>query len=419
LQKLIIEGPSKLEGSIKTAGSKNHVLPMLAAMLLTTEDTVLHNVPDIADVDVMIEILESFDVKVERTRNSVVCNAKNANPNLLKPELTHKLRASLLVLGPSLARFGEVKMGFPGGDLIGARPLDSHLNGLKAMGAKVVNNDAEIELKGRLSSARVLLDEISVTATENIILAAVITMGTTEIRMAATEPHIVALCEFLNDLGARISGIGSNVLMIEGVEKLNAGEGRIIPDYLESGTFAIAAAASRGNLIIEDFVIDDHDALLNTFSRMGVNFKILDKNKLQILPTKKLRATRIRTDIFPGFSSDLQAPMAVLCTQAEGVSELFETMYEGRLQYLFELQRMGAHVNVRDSHVGLVEGPSVLHGTDLISFDIRAGATVLLAAIIAHGKTTIDRIEHIDRGYEHFDGRLRSLGVKISRIGSK
>lgn len=415
MQKLIIEGPSKLQGTIKTAGSKNHVLPMLAAMLLTTQDVAIHNVPDIADVDVMIQILESYGVKIERTRSSLVCNASNAHPHTLDGELTRKLRASLLVLGPSMARFGEVKMGFPGGDIIGARPLDSHLNGLKAMGAKVISNEDEIELTGRLKSARVLLDEISVTATENMILASVITKGTTEIRMAATEPHIVALCEFLNDLGAKIDGIGSNVLIIEGVEKLHGGEGRIIPDYLESGTFAIAAAASKGNLMIEDFVVNDHDALLNTFTRMGVNYKIISDDKLEILPSKKLKATRIRTDIFPGFSSDLQAPMAVLCTQAEGVSELFETMYEGRLQYLFELQRMGAHVNVRDSHLGLVEGPTVLRGTDLISFDIRAGATILIAALIAHGKTTIDRIEHIDRGYEHFDGRLRSLGAKILR----
>ncbi len=417
MQKLIIEGPTKLEGSIKTAGSKNHVLPMLAAMLLTTEDVLLHNVPDIADVEVMIQILEAYGVRVERTRGGVVCNAANARSESVSPDLTRKLRASLLVLGPAMARFGEAKLGFPGGDLIGARPMDSHINGLKSLGAKVIDDTERIELKGKLKAGRVLLDEISVTATENLILASVITLGTTEIRMAATEPHVVALCEFLNDLGAKISGIGSSVLVIEGVEKLHGGEGRIIPDYLESGTFAIAAAATKGDLIIEDFIVDDHDALLNTFSRMGVNFKVLSENKIHMLPSKNMKATKIRTDIYPGFPSDLQAPMAVLFTQAEGVSEIFETMYEGRLQYLFELQRMGAHVNVRDSHVGLVEGPSVLHGTDLISFDVRAGATVLIAALIAHGKTTIDRIEHIDRGYEHFDGRLRALGAKISRTG--
>jgi UDP-N-acetylglucosamine 1-carboxyvinyltransferase len=228
----------------------------------------------------------------------------------------------------------------------------------------------------------------------------------------------VALCEFLNSLGAKISGVGSHVLFIEGVKSLHGGEGEIIPDYLESGTFAIAAAASGGNLLIEDFIVNDHDALLNTFDTMGVNYKLLGERKIQMLPSKKILATKIRTDIYPGFPSDLQAPMAVLFTQAEGVSEIFETMYEGRLQYLFELQRMGAHVNLRDSHIGLIEGPTTLHGTELVSFDVRAGATILIAAVIAHGETTIDRIEHIDRGYEHFDGRLRALGANITRTNT-
>ena len=418
MSKLVIEGPTQLQGTIKISGSKNHALPMLAAMLLTTEDVILHNVPDIADVNVMIEILECYGVRVERTRTGLICNAENARPVSIPTNLTRKLRASLLVLGPALARFSEAELGFPGGDLIGARPIDSHLNGLRSMGAKVIESEDSIKLKGRLKEATVILDEISVTATENLIMASVLTPGLTEIRLAATEPHIVALGEFLNSLGAKISGLGSHVLVVEGVEKLGSGEGSIIPDYLEAGTFAIAAAASKGEMLIEEFVAKDNDALLNTFMRMSVNFQLLDDRKILIKPAKKLRAVKIRTDIYPGFPSDLQAPMAVLCTQASGVSEIFETMYEGRLQYLFELQRMGAHVNVRDSHVGLIEGPVNLHGTDLISFDVRAGATVLIAAVIAHGKTTIDRIEHIDRGYEHLDGRLRSLGAKISRIGS-
>lgn len=418
MSKLIIEGPSRLEGEIKVSGSKNHALPMLAAMLLTTEDVILHNVPDIADVKVMIDILENFGVRVERLRNGLVCNAENAQSNAVLPELSKKMRASLLVLGPALARFGEVQIGSPGGDIIGARPIDSHLNAMKALGVKVSESGEDISLKGKPGAGRVVLDEISVTATENIIMAAVLTPGLTELRMAATEPHVVALCDFLNSLGAKIEGVGSHVLLIDGVEKLHGGEGRIIPDYLEAGTFAIAAAASGGNMTIHDFVQCDNDALLNTFSQMGVNYKVLDNDCLVVSPSPRIKATKIRTDIYPGFPSDLQAPMAVLFTQAHGVSEIFETMYEGRLQYLFELQRLGAKVNVRDSHVGLVEGPTSLHGTDLISFDVRAGATVLLAAIIAQGKTTIDRIEQIDRGYEHFDGRLRSLGAKISRISS-
>ena len=411
MQKLIIEGPTKLEGTIKISGSKNHALPMLASMLLTTKDVIVHNVPDIADVEVMISILEVFGVRIERTRSGLICNAENAQPRIVPAELTQKLRASLL-------SFGEVDLGYPGGDMIGARPIDSHLNGLKALGADIQSDTDHIKIRGKLKPGRVLLDEISVTATENLVLAAVLTEGQTEIRMAATEPHIVGLCEFLNSLGADIQGIGSHVLIVNGVKELSGGEGRIIPDYLEAGTFAIAAAASGGEMLIEDFMVNDNDALLNTFSRMGVNYKILSPSSIKVLTSKRINAIKVRTDIFPGFPSDLQAPLAVLCTQAHGVSEIFETMYEGRLQYLFELQRMGAHVNVRDSHSGLVEGPTVLHGTDLISFDVRAGATILIAGVIAHGKTTIDRIEHIDRGYEHFDGRLRSLGAKISRIGS-
>ncbi|MEI6581312.1 MAG: UDP-N-acetylglucosamine 1-carboxyvinyltransferase [bacterium] len=418
MQKLIINGPTKLEGVIKTAGSKNHVLPMLSAMLLTSEDVTIHNLPAIADAEVMIEILELFGVRVERTGSSIVCNGKDAQPKVIPAALTQRLRASLLILGPALARFGEVEIGMPGGDIIGARPIDTHINGLKCLGAKLDTTTDSIKLSGKLTGNRVVLDEISVTATENLILAAVLTPGVSEIRMAATEPHIVALCEFLNNLGAKISGISSHVLLVEGVESLHGGEGAIIPDYLESGTLAIAAASSGGNLVIEDFIISDHDGLLNVFSRMGVNYKILNERKLQVLPSNKLRATKIRTDIYPGFPSDLQAPMAVLFTQAEGVSEIFETMYEGRLQYLFELQRMGAHVNLRDSHIGMVEGPTTLHGTDLVSFDVRAGATILIAAVIAHGTTTIDRIEHIDRGYEHFDGRLRALGANISRTST-
>ncbi len=418
MQKLIINGPTKLEGVIRTAGSKNHVLPMLSAMLLTTEDVTIHNLPAIADAEVMIEILELFRVRVERTGSSVICNAKDARPKAIPTSLTKKLRASLLILGPALARFGEVEIGMPGGDIIGARPIKAHINGLSKLGGKLEASDDSIKLRGKLTSSRVVLDEISVTATENLILAAVLIDGVSEIRMAATEPHIVALCEFLNSLGAKISGVGSHVLFIEGVKSLHGGEGEIIPDYLESGTFAIAAAASGGNLLIEDFIVNDHDALLNTFDTMGVNYKLLGERKIQMLPSKKILATKIRTDIYPGFPSDLQAPMAVLFTQAEGVSEIFETMYEGRLQYLFELQRMGAHVNLRDSHIGLIEGPTTLHGTELVSFDVRAGATILIAAVIAHGETTIDRIEHIDRGYEHFDGRLRALGANITRTNT-
>lgn len=415
MQKLIIEGPTKLEGSIKIAGSKNHVLPMMVAALLTTEEVVLHNVPQISDVATMAEILHGFGVRIEHSGSVLVLQAEQAKPAAVPQELTDRLRASVLVLGGMIGRFGEARMGYPGGDSIGARPLDTHFHGFEQLGIKVHSDEHEVSLEGHVKPATVVLDEFSVTATENMILASVVADGTTQIRMAAAEPHVTELCNFLNQMGARISGINSHVLTIEGVGSLHGAEGTITPDYLESGTFAIAAAASQGNVIIDDFVVEHHDALLTAFDRMGVNYKVLGPRKLQVEGKQKLQATTIRTDIYPGFPTDLQAPMAVLCTQAHGTSEIFETMYEGRLQYLFELQRMGARVNIRDSHVGLVEGPTTLQGTELVSFDIRAGATILIAAVIAQGKTIIDRIEHIDRGYEHFDGRLRALGAKIER----
>ncbi len=418
MQKLIIEGPTKLEGEIKIAGSKNSVLPMMAACLLSKKEVIIHNVPNISDVETMADILRVFGVRVESTHSTMILNAENASPKVVPKSLTEKLRASLLVMGPALSRFGEVEIGFPGGDKIGSRPMDAHIEGLEMMGAKDKSTDDTVKLTGQLKPARVIVHELSVTATEVLLMAAVLTEGQTELRMAACEPQIVGLCDFLNGLGAKISGVGSNFLTIEGVSELQGGEGKVTPDNIEAGTMAIAAAATKGDMLIDDFVINDHDALLNTFSRMKVNFQILGPKQIRIFSNSKYQATQIKTRVYPGFPTDLQAPMAVLFTQAHGTSEIFETIYEGRLQYLFELQRMGARVNIRDSHVGLIEGPTNLRGTELISFDIRAGATILLAALVAHGKTTIDRIEHIDRGYEHLDGRLRALGANIERVNS-
>lgn len=416
MQKLIIEGPTKLEGTIKIAGSKNSVLPMMAACLLTTEEVTIHNVPSISDVETMAEILRVFGVRVESSQSTLVLNAENASPKAIPRDLTEKMRASMLVLGSALSRFGEVEIGFPGGDKIGSRPMDAHIEGLEMMGATDQSTEDVVKLVGTLKSARVIVHELSVTATEVLLMAAVLTEGQTELRMAACEPQITGLCEFLNGLGAKISGIGSNFLTIEGVSKLHGGEGYTVSDNIEAGTMAIAAAATKGDLTIDGFVIDDQDALLNTFSRMGVNFEILGPKKIRVFSNHKFQATHIKTRVYPGFPTDLQAPMAVLFTQAEGTSDIFETIYDGRLQYLFELQRMGARVNIRDSHVGLIEGPTTLQGTELVSFDIRAGATILLAGLVAQGKTIIDRIEHIDRGYEHIDGRLRALGAKIERV---
>ncbi len=416
MAKLIIDGPSQLNGQIKVAGSKNATLPIIAACLLSEKPVYLKNIPDISDVWVMTDILRQLGADVAYGNGILNITARHISATTVERSLTARMRASVLIMGAAIARLHKIKIAEPGGDIIGARPLDTHLHAFEALGVKVVYKDGLVSLSGTPKPGRVILDDLSVTATENIIMASVLTDGVTELRMAATEPHIVDLCNFLNHLGAKISGIGSHVLEIKGVKKLHGGEWSIAPDQLEAGTLAIAAAATNGDVLIDDFVINDHDALLIKFAQIGVNFKVVNDHTLHIKPRRQpLKATTIKVQPYPNFPSDLQAPLAVLLTQAVGTSEIFETLYEGRLQYLYELQRMGANVAIKDTHTGTISGPTPLFGTELISFDIRAGATILIAAMVAEGRTVIDRVEHIDRGYENFDARLRLLGADMHR----
>ncbi|MDP4038584.1 MAG: UDP-N-acetylglucosamine 1-carboxyvinyltransferase [bacterium] len=416
MAKFIINGPNRLKGTYQVVGSKNAALPIMAACLLTDQQVILKNVPDISDVQVMAEILRQFGAKIKIEQNSLCIKADSVNPRKIPDNLSGHMRASILILGAAISRFGKIDIAYPGGDIIGARPIDTHLEAFEALGIKIDSQDNTLKLKNYPKSNKVILKEISVTSTENIVMASVLTKGITEIRLAACEPHVADLCNFLNSLGAKISGVGSHILKIEGVNKLTGGEWRIVPDQLEAGTIAIAAAASRSEVVIRDFVVSDNDALINKFDEIGVNYKKITETEIVIKPTAKLKATNIRTDIYPGFQSDLQAPMAVLLTQAIGNSEIFETLYEGRLNYLYELARMGANTTIKETHIGIVSGPTPLSGTELISFDIRAGATLILAGLIAEGKTIIDRAEHIDRGYENFDKKLRSLGANIKRL---
>lgn len=413
MSKLIIEGPTPLNGEITVAGSKNAILPIMAACLLSEETITLHNVPALSDVSLMAEILRSFGAGVEQSEHSLTITARDLHSSDVPIEQTAKMRASILILGGAIGRLDYINIAQPGGDLIGARPIDTHVRAFEALGLEVIIERNNIALRGRVRAGRVNLGELSVTATENAIMASVLAPGTTIIRVAATEPHVVDLCNFLNHLGARISGVGSNNLTIVGVERLGGGEYRVIADQLEAGTLAIAGAASGGHLIIHDFIADQHDALLTAFDQMQANYYLPDATTIELSPSDNLIATKVKSQPYPNFPSDLQAPMAVLMTQADGESEIFETLYEGRMNYIYELQRMGANASLRDTHSAIIHGPSQLHGSELISFDIRAGATILIAAIIAHGQTTIDRIEHIERGYEHFADRLISLGAKM------
>lgn len=416
MAKLIITGPTQLRGHWQTAGSKNAVLPMLAATLLADETVTLDNVPDLSDIAVMCEILDSLGAEVERSDHQVRVTAKNLTATTIPHELTAKMRASVLILGAAVARTGDITIAQPGGDIIGSRPIASHLKAFQKLGLNVEHHQGQTRISGHPQGNRVVLGELTVTGAENAIMAACLAAGTTELRMVAVEPHVVDLCSMLVHLGAHIEGVGTHNLLIRGVERLHGGSWRVPPDQLESGTIAIAAAASHGDITIDEFVVSEHDALLSIFDQIGVDYTVLGPTQIRVIGTGEYRGVQVRTQPYPNFPSDLQAPLAVLLTQAAGTSEIFETLYEGRLQYLFELQRLGASIAIRDTHTGVITGPTPLFGADLLSFDIRAGVTLLLAGMIAQGQTVLDRIEHIDRGHEHIEERLRQLGAQLERV---
>jgi len=418
MSKFIIEGGHSLKGTIQISGAKNAALPILAATLLTDEKCTICNVPDICDIHTLTEILISLGSQVSDFSNHKLTIDNNQvdgrDPDFVKVK---KIRASILILGPLLAKFKKIKVTHPGGCHIGARPIDVHLKAFEALGAKIRSDDQFHYIEAdELKGARIVLDEMSVTGTENIIMAAVLAKGKSEIRLAAAEPEIINLIECLNKMGAKIIGAGSHTLYIEGVDKLHGAELEIIPDRLEAGTFAIAAAVAHGEVLIKGYRQNHLDIFTKKLRDANVKFELLDNDQIKISRTTQIKPVDIRTDIYPGFPTDLQAPFAVLMTQANGTSKIFETMYDGRLNYLKELAKMGAIIDILDSHRAVVSGPSVLYGKEIDSLDIRAGATLILAALIAQGRSIIDQADIIDRGYEKIDVKLTSLGAKIERM---
>lgn len=415
MQNFVIEGARPLKGTVRVSGSKNEVLKSMAAALLTNELVVLKNVPEVSDVLNMISILKRLGADASYSNHVVRIRARKISSH---PDntLVQSMRASVVLMGALVGRLGKAEVAFPGGDVIGVRPITTHLDAFRNLGIKITETKAGIKLTGKPVGAKVVLREISVTATENTVMAAVLAKGDTEISLAATEPHVEDLCRMLVKMGAKITGIGTHRIKIKGVKKLHGVEHTIIPDQLEAATFAILGLATKSEITVNGFVAEHHDVLLNKFDEMGVRYKLLPKNMIQTFKWKKLKPTKIRTDIYPNFPSDYQAPMAVLLTQAMGQSEIFETMYEGRLNYVYELQKMGASINLEDNHTVKINGPTPLTGTEIRSFDIRAGATLIIAALVAKGRSVIHDIEHIDRGYEKIDEKLRSIGAKIERI---
>jgi UDP-N-acetylglucosamine 1-carboxyvinyltransferase len=417
MAKYIVQGGQKLEGTVKVSGSKNAALPILCATVLTDQKSTIKNVPEIADIKGMIQLLEFLGCKVKFANNTVEVDPVNLKSKTASMEGVCNMRASVLLLGPLLARFGKAKMSFPGGCILGKRPVDSHLSALEGLGAKVVDENEMISMIApQLKGTDITMKEISVTATENAIMAATLAKGKSRIRLAAAEPHVQDLCKFLNKMGAKIKGIGTHDLQIEGVSKLKGANHTITGDYLEAGTFAIAAALTNGRIKITGINPHDLDIVWNKFEEAGIEYKI-DTDSITILPHGKLKnVAKVRTAVFPSFPTDLQAPFTVLLTMIPGESMVHETLFDGRLNYLAELEKMGAKFDILNPHQAIIKGPIKLKAAPISSWDIRAGAAMVLAALAAKGTTEISNIGFIDRGYENLEGKLKKLGAKIERV---
>ncbi|MBI4994586.1 UDP-N-acetylglucosamine 1-carboxyvinyltransferase [Candidatus Peregrinibacteria bacterium] len=417
MSQFVIHGGKPLNGIVRVGGSKNAALPILAATLLTDQKCVLKNIPNIEDVRNMLEILRSLGSKVEFRNHTVEIQTQKIRQGRVPKELGCRMRASILLLGPLLAKTGFAHLPYPGGCVLGARPIDTHIDVLSKLGiTKMASRSDEIIFKGKSRCAEVILPEFSVTATENAIMAAARTCGETVIRLAALEPHVQDLCNFLEELGVDIRGIGTHNLRIRGKKNLHGARYAVAPDYLEAGSLIIASVLTRGNVLVKNVVHRDLDALWNLFKEMKVNFAF-EKNAVRIRPTKKwYGCKRLQTNVFPGFSTDLQPPFTILLTQAEGQSYIHEALFENRFAYFSDLIKMGANLKKINQHEAVVKGPAKLHGAQVKSWDIRAGAAMILAALTAKGKTVIKDIRYIDRGYEGFDEKLRKLGAEIERL---
>ena len=410
--KYVVQGGAVLRGAVDISGAKNHALAAMCAALLTDEDVVLTNVPYISDVDSLGELLVSLGAVVERIPGgSLRMNASGVNVFEAPTELISENRASFQVMGPLLARHGFAASAPPGGDVIGQRPIDVHLSGFEAMGA-VVEREGErfVARSSRdgLRGARVFMDYPSVSGTQNVMMAATLARGRTTIVNAATEPEVQELAVLLNAMGARVTGIGSQMLAVEGVDRLHGTTGRVMPDRIETGTWAIAAVMTGGDLVIRDAPLGVLDALIHKLRATGAQIEEAE-GALRVHADAPIRA-----GVRQGLATDLHAPFAALLTQAAGVSIIHERVFDNRMLYVSELRKMGAEI-VSTGSSAIVSGPTLLHGTRVRALDVRAGAAVLLAAMVAQGTTIIDDVYHLDRGYERLDEKLRALGVELER----
>ncbi len=417
--KLIIEGNGPLKGSVTASGAKNAVLPILAATILASEPVVLHNVPNLQDVAVLTDLLKDLGALVEINGHTVTVDPRNINKIRASHDLVKLMRASILVLGPLISKFGEAEVSLPGGCAIGSRPVDQHLKGLEALNAKIdLRNGyvyASTENKGRLKGNSFTFDMITVTGAENIIMAAVLADGQTILDNCAQEPEVVDLCEMLVTLGAKIDGIGSSRLIIDGVEKLSGGEHTVMPDRIEVGTYLVAGAMTYGDVTVEKCNPIHQEATIEALLSTGCGIEV-GEDFVRVFPkAKKLVAFDIKTQPYPKFATDMQAQFMALATVAEGKSTIIETIFENRFMHANELNRMGAKIRIED-HMAIITGVDKLSGAEVSATDLRASAALILAGLVAEGTTTMDQIFHLDRGYDGIEKKLTSLGAKIKRI---
>lgn len=413
-----IEGGKRLKGRIPVLGLKNAATPIIAATLLTQEMCVLKNIPRIEDVFRMLEILESMGAEVQwQGRSTVMITCATIDPKKIDQEKVKRLRSSIFLLGVLSARFGKFYLRQPGGCVIGARPVGTHIDALTTLGVQIVSDDKGffVDAKKR-HSAKIVLKEFSVTATENAMLLSATLPGTTEIKIAACEPHVEDLGNFLKKMGARVSGLGTHTITIQGAKKMRGVEYTIIPDHNEAATFLILGVATGSGITVVNAREEHLDIVLEKLREFGADF-IIEKNEITVVPAKRLQAvSKIETLPYPGVPTETQALFGMLATQAEGKTLIFEKLYEGRFNYVSELEKMGARVTVLNPHQAIVEGRTPLRGTVIKSFDLRAGATLIIAALVATGKTIIEDIYQVDRGYERIEERLQKIGARMRRI---
>ncbi len=416
MDKFRVQGGTRLSGEVSISGAKNAALPILFAALLAEEPVELQNVPHLKDIDTTLKLLGQLGTKVERN-GSVFVDARDVNEFCAPYDLVKTMRASIWALGPLVARFGQGQVSLPGGCAIGARPVDLHISGLEQLGAKIVLEEGYVKasVDGRLKGAHIVMDKVSVGATVTIMCAATLAEGTTIIENAAREPEIADTAGFLNAIGAKITGAGTDKITIEGVKRLGGGVYRVVPDRIETGTFLIAAAISGGKVVCRDTRPDTLDAVLAKLREAGADIEVGEDWISLDMHGKRAKAVTLRTAPHPGFPTDMQAQFSLLNLVAEGTGVITETIFENRFMHIPELIRMGAHAEIEGSTL-ICHGVEQLSGAQVMATDLRASASLVLAGCIAEGVTIVDRIYHIDRGYERIEDKLRQLGAKIERV---